>query len=148
MLARLSLCLLVAMPSAAFAETAEQALARTRAMLADPCERPGSGEPKSDEIVVCARKSQGEAYRVPPEENGEIFNSRARRGEVPNASADRLNAKGCGIFEGERRCGRKEMQLYGYFGGRDPLSVLTKLVTVMADPDADVAPPPALPKRR
>lgn len=144
MLARLWVPVVLLTPSSAFADTAEQALARTRAMLADPCERP-----HPDEIVVCARKSQGQAYRVlPGEEDGEIFDSRARRGEVPNASADRLNGKGCGIFEGERRCGRKEMELYGYLRGRDPLSVLTKLVTIIADPDADVTPPPALPKPR
>lgn len=144
MLARLCLPLLLLTPSSAAADTVERALARTRALVADPCKQAGP-----EEIVICGSKSQGDAYRVPlAEEDGEVFNTRARQGEVPNASADRLNAKGCGIFEGERRCGRKEMELYGYLRGRDPVSVLTKLVTILADPDADVAPPPALPKPR
>lgn len=138
MLARLWVPAILLASSAASAQTAEQAIARTRALLADPCK-----QDLTDEIVVCGSRSQGDVYRVPiTEDEGAIFDTRARRGEVPNASPDRLNAKGCGIFEGERRCGRKEMELYGYLRGRDPFSVLSKLVAIIADPDSDIAPPP------
>lgn len=143
MLARLCLPLLLLTPSSAAADTVERALARTRALVADPCKQAGP-----EDIVICGSKSQGDAYRLPLEEEGASLDTRARRGEVPNASADRLNAKGCGIFEGYRRCSKAEMRLHGYGGGLDPLSALVKLVTILADPDADVAPPPRLPKRR
>lgn len=142
MFARLWVPALVLMPSSACADTAEQALARARAMLADPCRQAAP-----DEIVVCGSRSRGEAYRVPAQDaDSDRLDGHARRGEVPNASPDRLSAKGCGIFEGERRCGKAEMLRYGYGGGRDPLSVLLKLGTILADPDADVVPVPA--KRR
>lgn len=138
MLVRASFCLIVAMPFPAHAETAEQALARTRAMLADPCKQAGS-----DEIVICGSRSSGDAYRLPLMEDDDAgLDTHARRGEVPNASADRLNGNGCGIFEGQRRCSKAEMLRYGYGGGLDPFSMLLKLGTLLADPDADVAPPP------
>lgn len=144
MFGRLWVSAFVLMPSSAGADTAEQALARTRAMLADPCRKA-----VPDEIVVCGSRSQGEAYRVPVDEaDSDRLDGHARRGEVPNASPDPLSAKGCGIFEGERRCSKAEMRRYNYGGGRDPLSLLLKLGTILADPDADVAPPSSLPKRR
>lgn len=129
-------CVLIAASSVANADPVEQALARTRALLADPCK-----QANPQEIVVCGRNSQGEAYRVRIADEGASFDARGRSGEVPSASPDRLNGKGRGIFEGERRCGRKEMELYGYLGDRDPISVLSKLVTILVDPDADIAPP-------
>lgn len=144
MLIRSWFWLLLAMPSPGIAETAEQALARTRAMLADPCKQAGT-----DEIVICGSRSPGDVYRLPlAEDDAASLDAPARRGEVPNASADRLNGNGCGIFEGQRRCSKAEMLRYGYGGGLDPLSMLLKLGTILADPDADVAPPPPLPKRR
>lgn len=131
-------CLLLVLPAPVLAETAEQALARTRALLADPCK-----QAVSDEIVVCARRSSGDAYRLPLMEDDDTgLDTHARRGEVPNASADRLNGNGCGIFEGQRRCSKAEMRAYGYGGGLDPFSMLLKLGTILADPDADVAQPP------
>lgn len=133
---RLWFCLVLALPSPVLAETAEQALARTRALLADPCK-----QARGDEIVICGSRSPGDAYRLPLQEDADL-DSRARRGEVPNASADRLNGNGCGIFEGQRRCSKAEMLRYGYGGGLDPISFLLKLGTILADPDADVAPPP------
>lgn len=138
MLARVLLSVLLVVPSMANADPVEQALARTRALLADPCKK-GT----SDEIVVCARRSSDDAYRLPLVEDDDAgFDTHARRGEVPNASADRLNGKGCGIFEGQRRCSKAEMRAYGYGGGLDPFSLLLKLGTILADPDADVAQPP------
>lgn len=139
MSARLWSCVLLVLPSPVLAETAEQALARTRALLADPCR-----QSVADEIVICGSRSSESAYRLPLQEIADL-DSRARRGEVPNASADRLNGNGCGIFEGQRRCSKAEMLRYGYGGGLDPISVLLKLGTILADPDADVAPPPRSP---
>jgi hypothetical protein len=64
---------------------------------------------------------------------------------MPRASAEPLSFAPCGIFEGQRRCGKRESLDYGYGGGRDPLTVAGKLVTALTDPDAAPGPPP-LPK--
>lgn len=144
MRARLWIGLLFMPPFPALAQTAEQALARTRGLLVDPCK-----QSDADEIVICADRSASDTYRLPLEEPADLATG-ALRGEVPNASADRLNGNGCGIFEGQRRCGKAEMRRYGYGGGLDPLSFALKLGTILADPDADVAgsPPPRLRERR
>lgn len=98
-----------------------------------------------DEIVVCGRRNQ-DRYRLPE------FARRAPgagagklRGEVPRASMDVSVAQPCGIFQGQRRCSREEMEEFGYFQGRDPVSFLGDLVTVLIDPDATVREPPPLP---
>lgn len=110
--------------------TAEQVIAAGKRLVAPP-----ACEGSADEIVVCGRRTS-DAFRVPPaDERGEPGDVRGRAGEVPSASPERLNGGRCGIFAGERRCGKAEAKLYGYFGGRDPISVAVKLGEALLDPD-------------
>jgi hypothetical protein len=98
-----------------------------------------------DEIVVCGRRNQ-DRYRLPllgRRDSG--VGAGNVRGEVPRASADATASGGCGIFQHQRRCSRAEMEEAGYFRGRDPVSFLGDLVTVLIDPDAEVRPPPPIP---
>jgi len=99
----------------------------------------------SDEVVVCGRHSQ-DRYRLPQLGRREAgAGAGYARGEAPRASADVSAPQPCGIFQGQRRCSREEMAEFGYFQGRDPISLLGDLVTVLIDPDADVRAPPPLP---
>jgi hypothetical protein len=40
----------------------------------------------------------------------------------------------CGIFQGERRCGKREAAQYGYGNGRDPITVAAKVIGALTDP--------------
>lgn len=123
--------------------TAEEALARSRVLpLLDPC----ASDRKAGEILVCGRRGDSNRYRL-PETGVDDPSSRYRRipGEAPRASAEPLTFAPCGIFEGQRRCSKRESRDYGYGGGRDPLTVAGKLITALTDPDASPGPPP-LPK--
>lgn len=129
---------------AATAQTAsEQALANSRVLpLLESCASPGT----DDEIVVCGRRDGQERYRLPRTGQSEPFASGRRiPGEAPRASAEPLSFAPCGIFEGQRRCGKREALDYGYGGGRDPLTVASRLITALTDPDGGAGPPP-LPK--
>jgi hypothetical protein len=98
-----------------------------------------------DEVLVCGRRNQ-DRYRLSPlgrRESG--VGAGNARGEAPRASTEVAASGGCGIFQHQRRCSRAEMEEVGYFRGRDPASVLSDLVTVLIDPDADVRPPPPIP---
>lgn len=123
--------------------TAEEALARSRVLpLLDPC----ASNRADGEIIVCGRRGEADRYRLP--ETGEVAaSSRYRRvpGEVPRASSETPSFAPCGIFEGQRRCGKRESRDYGYGGGRDPLTVASRLFTAFTDPDGGPGPPP-LPK--
>lgn len=123
---------------------AEQALANSRVLpLLDPCASPGM----RDEIVVCGKRGERDRYRLPQTGESEPFAlGRRIAGEAPRASAEPLSFAPCGIFEGQRRCGKREALEYGYGGGRDPLTVASKLITALTDPDASAAPPP-LPRK-
>ena len=109
--------------------TAEQALAAAKALTAPTgCGAAVTG----DEIVVCGAR-RGDAYRLPPsDERGSPGDLRGRAGEVPSASPDRLGGR-CGIFAGERLCGRQEMELYGYGGGRNPVNVVVGIGKALLD---------------
>lgn len=123
---------------------AEQALANSRLLpLLDRCASAGSG----DDIVVCGRRDGQDRYRLPKTGESEPF-ALGRRipGEAPRASAEPLSFAPCGIFEGQRRCGKREALEYGYGGGRDPLTVASRLFTALTDPDARAGPPP-LPRK-
>jgi hypothetical protein len=134
-----------AAPSAA-QTAAEQALANSRILpLLDPCASPDGGE----EIVVCGRRDGQDRYRLPRTGESEPFASGRRiPGEAPRPSAEPLSFAPCGIFEGQRRCGKREALEYGYGGGRDPLTVVSKLITALTDPDAAAGPPPLPPTPR
>jgi len=100
----------------------------------------------TDEIVVCGARRDRDRYRIP--EIGRGNSARLGdhvRGEAPRASADAAATGSCGIFQGQRRCSRAEMAEAGYGEGRNPITVLGNLLTRLADPDADVGPPPPIP---
>jgi hypothetical protein len=96
----------------------------------------------TDEIVVCGRRNQ-DRYRLPRLGRGESGVGAGNvRGEAPRASTEVAASGGCGIFQHQRRCGRAEMEEAGYFRGRNPVSFLGDLVTMLIDPNANVRPPP------
>lgn len=98
-----------------------------------------------DEVIVCGNRNRGDRYRLPlptmrdPAETGAVI------GEVPPPSVENPFLSGCGIFRGQRRCARREAEAYGYGGGRDPVTVLGRLITKAVDPDAEVGPAPIVP---
>ncbi|HZF42073.1 MAG TPA: hypothetical protein VEZ48_01535 [Sphingomonadaceae bacterium] len=112
--------------------TAEQVLAKARQLTAPPsC----ASADERDEIVVCGRRTS-DGYRVPPSaEGGSPGDLRARVGELPSASPDRLAGGPCGIFAGERRCGKAEAKLYGYDSDKSPVSVLIDVGEALLDPE-------------
>jgi len=112
--------------------TAEQVMAKARQLTAPAsCDATGS----ADEIVVCARRA-GDGYRVPAStDGGAPGDLRGRAGEVPGASPERLAGGPCGIFAGERRCGKAEAKLYGYDGERNPIGVLVGIGKALLDPE-------------
>jgi hypothetical protein len=90
----------------------------------------------ADEIIVCGRRNQ-DRYRLPELGRREPGVGAGKlRGEAPRASAEVAAPGGCGIFQHQRRCSRAEMEEAGYFRGRDPVSFLGDLVTMLVDPDA------------
>lgn len=101
----------------------------------------------NDELIVCGDRDAGERYRLPlpnertPQEMGAVV------GEAPRASTQDPFLSGCGMFRGQGRCSRKEAEAYGYGRGRDPVTLVGRLVRKAIDPDAEIGPPPTLPPR-
>lgn len=85
-----------------------------------------------EEIVVCGRKR--DQYRLPLPSEREQSTERVR-GDAASGMAALTPATPCGIFAGQRRCGKREAAQYGYGEGRDPITVLTKLAKKAVDPD-------------
>lgn len=137
-------CLLLGLSAPASAQlNAEEALAKSRATTsAAPCKAHAAGE-----IVVCARDRAREAdrYRLPLPEERSPDPQMSHQGEAARASLATAAPRECGIFQGQRRCGKEEALRYGYGGGNDPLSAAIKAGTLILDPDADVAGPAKIP---
>lgn len=96
------------------------------------------------EVTVCARR--GDRYRLPlPAERDGALADGPVRGESPRASVD--GTAPCGIFAGQRSCDKREAARYGYGGGRDPLTVATKALRRLFDPDAELGAPSPTPRR-
>ncbi len=123
---------------------ADLALANSRILpMLESCAAPGA----DDEIVVCGRRDGQERYRLPRTGEREPFASGRRvPGEAPRASAEPLSFAPCGIFEGQRRCGKQEALDYGYGDGRDPLTVASRLFTALTDRDGVAGPVPLPPR--
>lgn len=85
------------------------------------------------EVVVCGgRRDQ---YRLPlPVERGDGAASGPIRG---TGIAALTPPTPCGIFAGERRCGKAEAARYGYGGGRDPITLAARLAKAAVDGDAN-----------
>ena len=93
-----------------------------------------SGITTDDEIVVCGTKRQ--SYRMPLPNERELTHDRPR-GEALTGTDVLRPAGRCGIFEGEKRCNKQEATDYGYGSGRDPITVLSRVVQKMVDADAN-----------
>jgi len=100
-----------------------------RALSATPgCAQ--AGEP--DEVIVCAGRA--DRHRLPLPVARDDPTAR-RRGDAPGGLDALTPPTRCGIFSGERSCSKREAAAYGYGEGRDPVSVIGKLVARIADPD-------------
>lgn len=87
----------------------------------------------TDEIVVCGARQ--DRYRLPlpvKRSSGE-----RGRGEASTGTTALTPAAPCGIFEGQRRCSKKEAAQYGYGNGRDPITVLGRVAGKILNPDAN-----------
>jgi hypothetical protein len=92
------------------------------------------GAGQATEVTVCGRRR--DEYRLPLPRSGEadLPPGPPRNGTGMAA----ITPPGrCGIFAGERRCGKREAAAYGYGKGRDPVTVLIRLAEVAAGADPD-----------
>lgn len=105
------------------------------------------GPEDEGELLVCGDPDRGARYRLPLPTTRNVAETGAVAGEPPPPSTQDPFLSGCGIFRGQRRCGKQEAAAYGYGGGRDPVTLAGRLVTKIVDPDADVGPPATLPDR-
>lgn len=97
------------------------------------CETPTTGE-----VIVCA--GLPDRYRLPlptEREQGDGEGDATRPMTGSGLSAITPGGR-CGLFAGERRCGKREALLYGYGGGCDPASVVGRIATGLVDGDAEV----------
>lgn len=101
----------------------------------------------SGEILVCGDRDRDARFRLPLPTAREVGEEGALIGEVPAPSVQDPFLSGCGIFRGQRRCSKREAEAYGYGRGRDPVTLVGRLVTRLADPDAEIGPPPTVPPR-
>jgi hypothetical protein len=85
-----------------------------------PCAAAPDGE-----VVVCGGRT--DRYRLPfPVERDPPSVAGPSAGGGSGTAA--ITSPGrCGLFAGERRCGKREAADYGYGEGRDPISQLGKL---------------------
>jgi hypothetical protein len=95
----------------------------------NPCSRPAS----TDEIVVCGRRGEDDRYRIP-----EALRDEGGSGQVSGDGRALLDAQPfapCGIFAGQRQCSKAEAAEFGYGRGRDPITVVGKIIAEIADPE-------------
>ncbi len=90
----------------------------------------------TSDVVVCGRSP--DRYRLPLPAERDTTQDVRTPGEPGSALAAITPAAPCGIFVGERRCGKAEAARYGYGGGRDPVTVLTRLGSKLLNPDAEL----------
>ena len=103
-----------------------------------PCESGGE-----DDIVVCGGRR--DRFRLPlPIEDANPADRRVR-GEAAAPLAAITPGGACGLFAGQRACSKAEAARYGYGGGRDPKTVLTKLGRKILDPDGELGEPVKVP---
>lgn len=107
---------------------------RAKTQVIKPCDRSGGG------IVVCGNREERNAReRLPlPREQDETARM---TGDAPRASAAPVRQGSCGVSGGQGA------GCVGGWNGIKMIDTLVKGITLMLDPDADVAPPPPLPDR-
>ena len=133
-----ALLLLIAMPAGQTVDRILEAAAQRAA--ARDC-APG----RANEVVVCGDPDRATRHRLPLPRATAPAEAGAVAGEAPRASAEDPFLSGCGIFRGQRRCAKREAEAYGYGAGRDPITLVGRLVTKLINPDAEVGPPAMLP---
>ncbi|WP_277971308.1 hypothetical protein [Sphingomonas echinoides] len=87
---------------------------------------------QTDDIVVCGGRRDRFRLPLPVDRSGEP--SRSDQGTGMGALTPPTP---CGLFAGQRKCAKHEARKYGYGGGRDPVTLLSRLATKALDPDAD-----------
>ena len=103
---------------------------REKTQVVRPCDRSG------DAIVVCGTRAERNAKERLPLPRAPDEGAGAPRGEAPRASAAAPRQGSCGVVGGQGT---------GCTGGLPVLQAvgaLAKIVTAIADPDADLSPPP------
>lgn len=138
------LFLLLALP----AGVAGQSVDRILAAAAEREARRNCTAARDNEVVVCGDPDRNARYRLPLPRTKSPAEEGAVAGEPARASTQDPFLSGCGIFRGQRRCGKAEAEAYGYGGGRDPVTLVGRLVTKLVDPDAEVGPPATIPDPR
>lgn len=107
------------------------------------CTAAGAGE-----VVVCGDRDRGDRYRLPLPTVREVGEQGAVVGEAAAPSVQDPFLSGCGMFRGQRRCSKREAEAYGFGRGRDPVTLVGRLVAVLVDPDAQIGPPATVPPHR
>ncbi|WIW88506.1 hypothetical protein K3M67_00520 [Sphingobium sp. V4] len=132
----LPLAFLLMPPAGAMAAEGQDPMVvyRAKTQVAKPCDRSGGG------IVVCGSRAERNAKeRLPlprdPADGG------VAKGDAPRASAAPVKQGSCGVVGGQGAGCTGGLPLFQAAG------ILLKAATAIIDPDADLAPPPALPDR-
>ncbi|RST29590.1 hypothetical protein HMF7854_01135 [Sphingomonas ginkgonis] len=81
-------------------------------------------------IVVCGRRS--DRFRLPPELRSQPGAAAEIRPRLAFGAGDFAP---CGLFRGERRCGKREAAQYGYGAGHDPITLVLKAVRALSGAD-------------
>ncbi len=123
----------IALGSPAFGQAKPNDLAATTKFVTP---KPCSTVATANEIVICGRHDDSR-YRLPLPDERESADAGPVRGEAPRAGLIDGRPAACGIFAGERRCRNSEAAQFGYGGGRNPISVLGKLATLLVDGNAN-----------
>ena len=90
------------------------------------------------DVVVCGGRPDRYRLPFPVERDPSTEAADTSRAGGGSGLAAMTPSGRCGIFAGERRCGKAEAARYGYGGGRDPITVVTRLATRLVDPDAEL----------
>lgn len=139
---RAAAALMLVASAPAAAQSLGEAISQERARLSGSCRAETLAGAVSD-VVVCARRQASERYRSPlPFEDVSPLADGPVKGEPQSAAAALVPRVPCGPFAGQRQCSKAEALLYGYGGGRDPLSLAIGLVTRAVDPEAELPRPP------
>lgn len=109
---------------------------RSKTQAIRPCDRSGNA------IVVCGTRADRNAReRLPLPEERNRGEGGAVRGEAPRANAARTRQGACGVVSNENAI------CTGGWNGAKMIDGLAKAMIAIADPDADLTPPPSLPDR-
>ena len=85
---------------------------------------------EADTITVCGGRK--DRYRLPLPDDREPAANAAPLDRGSGSAALRPSGR-CGMFAGERRCGKAEARAYGYGDGRDPVTLAGRLLTTLAE---------------